>query len=274
MVRAPRDCFVTCVPRNDNLRNDSVWSIPRAPDPTDCPAGPGQRDGQHRAHRRGGAHARAWPAGDRRQSARRRADDRLEIAARAAPDGYTLAVAPIGAVAISPHVVAKAPYDPRKDIQPIALATTNQMLLASSVKTPFKTVRDIVDHAKQNPGKLTNGSSGNGTPGPVGMELFKAMTGAQIVHIPYKGGAAAIGDLMAGQIQLMMESLNSITPHAKAQRVRAIGVTGARRSDALPHVPTIAEGGGPGYEATTWTGIVGPVGMPKALVARLNARID
>ena len=114
----------------------------------------------------------------------------------------------------------------------------------------MRSVREVIDFARAHPGKLANASSGNGTPGHVGLELFKVMTNTQIVHVPYKGGAAAIGDLVSGQVQLMMEGLNSITPHAKAGRVRGIGVSGAKRSDALPDVPTIAEAGVPGYEAT------------------------
>jgi tripartite-type tricarboxylate transporter receptor subunit TctC len=108
----------------------------------------------------------------------------------------------------------------------------------------------------------------------VGFELFKLMSGTNIVHVPYKGGAAGIADLIAGQVQLMLESTNSITPFAKAGRVRGLAVSGPKRSEALPDVPTIAEAGVPGYEATTWTGIVAPVGMPRAIVMRLNAELN
>ena len=198
----------------------------------------------------------------------------MELVARAVPDGYTIGYAPVGALVISPHLVRKVPFDVRRDFQPIAQTATGQMLLAASPVTPFKTVRDIVDYAKQNPGKLSNASSGNGTPGHVGFELFKVMTGTQIVHVPYKGGAAGIADVMSGQVQLMLEGMNAITPHAKSGRVRAIAVSGPRRSEALPDVPTIAESGVPGYEATTWNGIVGPAGMPQAVVVRLNAEIN
>ena len=198
----------------------------------------------------------------------------MELVARAVPDGYTIGYAPVGALVISPNLVRKVPFDVLRDFQPIAQTATGQMLLAVSPASPFKTVRDIVDYAKQNPGKLLNASSGNGTPGHVGFELFKVMTGSQIVHVPYKGGAAGIADVMSGQVQLMLEGMNAITPHAKSGRVRAIAVSGPRRSEALPDVPTIAESGVPGYEATTWNGIVGPVGMPQAVVARLNAEIN
>jgi tripartite-type tricarboxylate transporter receptor subunit TctC len=197
----------------------------------------------------------------------------LELTSRSAPDGYTIGYCMIGAMAISPNMQSKPPLDVQKDLLPISQTTTGQMLLAASASTPFKSVQDVIQNAKQNPGKLFNASSGNGTPGHVGFELFKFMTGTQIVHVPYKGGAAGINDLMAGQVQLMMESTNSITPFAKAGRVRALAVTSAKRTAALPDVPTLAESGVPGYEATTWTGIVAPVGLPKALVARLNAEL-
>jgi len=197
----------------------------------------------------------------------------LDLTSRAAPDGYTIGYAMIGALAISPNMLQKPPLDVRKDLLAISQTTTGQMLLAASPGAPFKNVREVIDFAKQNPGKLFNASSGNGTPGHVGFELFKFMTGTQIVHVPYKGGAAGINDLIAGQVQLMLESTNSITPFAKAGRVRALAVTSPKRAAALPDVPTVAEAGVPGYEATTWTGIVGPVGLPKPIVARLNAEL-
>lgn len=198
----------------------------------------------------------------------------MDMVAKAAPDGYTLAYAPVGALAIGPNMVSKVPYNVLKDFQPIGQIASNQMLLAASPKHPFKTVREVIDYAKQNPGKLSNASSGNGTPGHVGFELFKLLAGVQIVHVPYKGGAAGIADLISGRVQLMMESLNSATPHAKAGRVRALGVSGARRSPALSDVPTIAEAGVPGYEASTWNGIVAPAGVPKHVVVTLNSAIN
>lgn len=198
----------------------------------------------------------------------------MELTARAAPDGYTIGYAPIGALVISPNLVRKVPFDVRKDFQPIAQTARGNMLMAASPASGLTSVRDVLEFAKRNPGKLSNASSGNGTPGHVGFELFKAMTGAQIVHVPYKGGAAGIADLISGQVQLMLEGMNSITPHAKAGRVRALAVSAAKRSDALPDVPTIAEAGVPGYEASTWNGIVGPVGMPRPIVLKLNAAIN
>jgi tripartite-type tricarboxylate transporter receptor subunit TctC len=198
----------------------------------------------------------------------------MELVARSVPDGYTIGYAPIGALVISPNLVPKVPFDVRKDFQPIAQTANGTMLLAASQASPLRSVRDVIEFAKQNPNKLSNASSGNGTPGHVGFELFKAMTGIQTVHVPYKGGAAGIADLISGQVQLMMEGMNSITPHAKAGRVRSLAVSRARRSDALPDVPTIAESGVPGYDASTWNGIVGPAGVPRPIVVKLNAEIN
>jgi tripartite-type tricarboxylate transporter receptor subunit TctC len=198
----------------------------------------------------------------------------LELTAKAPPDGYTIGYAMIGALAISPNMLQKPPIDVQKDLAPIAQTTTGQMMLAVGLSTPFRSVRDIITYAKQNPNKLNYASSGNGTPGHVGFELFKTMTGTQAVHVPYKGGGAAITELIAGQVQMMLESTNSITPHVKGGRVRGLAVSGPKRMEALPELPTIAEAGVPGYEATTWTGIVGPPATPRAIVTRLNAELN
>jgi len=198
----------------------------------------------------------------------------MDIVAKATADGYTIGYAPVGALAISPNIVPRLPYDIDKDFQAIGQTANGHMMLAASPKTPFRSVRDVIQYAKQNPGKLFNASSGNGTPGQVAMELFKVMTGTQIIHVPYKGGAAGIADLIAGRVQLMMEGLNSITPHARAGRVRGLAVSGARRSPAFPDLPTIAEAGVPGYEASTWNGLVAPSGVPKAIIRRLNSVLN
>src|SRR6187455_779409 len=144
----------------------------------------------------------------------------LDLVAKSPPDGYTIGMGPIGALAITRHMVSKLPYDIERDFQPIALVTRGQMLLAVSPDAPFKTVPELIDYAKKNPGKLSNASSSNGSPGHVSGELFKFMTGTEIVHIPYKGGAPAIADLIAGNVELMFESTNSIAPHVRAGRVR------------------------------------------------------
>ena len=198
----------------------------------------------------------------------------IDAVAKAAPDGYTLGQGPVGALAITRHMVAKLPYDIERDIQPVALVTTGYMLLAASPKAPFQSVAELIDYAKKNPGKLSNASSSNGSPGHVSGELFKYMTGTDIVHIPYKGGAPAIADLISGQVQLMFESTNSIAPHVKAGRVRALAVTGERRALSLPDVPTLIEAGVPGYEVNAWSGIITTAGVPRAVLDKLNAAVN
>jgi tripartite-type tricarboxylate transporter receptor subunit TctC len=198
----------------------------------------------------------------------------LDLVAKSAPDGYTLGMAPVGAIAISPNMIAKVPYNVERDFQPVMLATRGHLLLAVSPKSPFHSVREIIEAARRNPGKLTNASSASGSPGHVGAELFKVMTGTNIVHVPYRGGAAATSDLIAGHVDIMFESLNSIAPHAKSGEVRALAVSGARRSPGFPELPTVAEAGVPGYDAPTWSGIVGPAGMPREVVMKLNTALN
>src|SRR5712691_11690171 len=198
----------------------------------------------------------------------------LDLTAKAEPDGYTICMGPIRALAITRHMVAKLPYDIERDLQPIALATRGHLLLAVSPALPFKSVQEVIDYAKDNPGKLLNASSSNGSPGHVGGELFKYMSGTDIVHVPYRGGAAAINDLIAGRVHLMFESLNSISPHAKSGQVRGLAVSGPRRSPAFPDTPTVAEAGVPGYEAPTWSGVIAPAGVPRPIVLALNAAIN
>jgi tripartite-type tricarboxylate transporter receptor subunit TctC len=198
----------------------------------------------------------------------------LDLTAKAEPDGYTICMGPIGALAITRHMVAKLPYVIERDFQPVALVTRGHLLLAVSPTLPLDSVQKVIAEAKQNPGKLMNASSSNGSPGHVGGELFKFMSGTDIVHVPYRGGAAAINDLIAGRVHLMFESLNSIAPHAKAGTVRALAVSGARRSPGFPDLPTVAEAGVPGYQAPTWSGVIAPAGVPRPIIDKLNAAIN
>jgi tripartite-type tricarboxylate transporter receptor subunit TctC len=198
----------------------------------------------------------------------------IDAVAKSPPDGYTIGMGPVGALAITRHMVEKLPYDIERDLQPVALITTGYMLLAASPKAPFKTVRELIAYAKAHPGELSNASSSNGSPGHVSGELFKYMTGTDIVHVPYKGGAPAIADLIAGNVQLMFESTNSIAPHVRAGRIRALAVTGAQRAQSLPEVPTMIEAGVPGYEVTAWTGVIAPAGLPRPILERLNAAVN
>ena len=198
----------------------------------------------------------------------------MDYVAKSPPDGYTLAIGPIGALAITRHMVAKLPYNIETDFQPIGLIVHGHLMLAVSPKTDIHSVKELIEKAKANPGKLTNASSSNGSPGHVGGELFKFMTGTQIQHVPYRGGAPAINDLVAGHVDLMFESLNGISSAAKSNQVRALAVSGDRRSLAFPELPTIAEAGVPGYSAPTWSSLVGPAGMPQPIVDKLNAALN
>ena len=198
----------------------------------------------------------------------------LDIVAKAPPDGYTIGMGPVGAMVISPNMMAKLPYDIEKDFQAVTLVTRGHLLLAVSPNLPVNSVAELIAYAKKNPGKLTNASSANGSPGHVAGELFKSMSGTQIVHVPYKGGALAINDLMAGQVDVMFESLNSIAPHAKSGKVKALAVTGSRRSPGFPNLPTVAEAGVPGYDAPTWTGVIAPAGLPRQILDKLNAAVN
>src|SRR5262249_47104467 len=153
----------------------------------------------------------------------------IDAVAKAAPDGYTIGLGPVGALAITRHMVAKLPYDIEHDPQPVALVQSTYMMLAVSPKLPVHSVPELIAYAKKNPGKLSNASSSNGSPGHVSGELFKYMTGTEIVHVPYKGGAPAIADLIAGNVDLMFESSNSMAPHIKAGRVRGLPLSGLKR---------------------------------------------
>ena len=198
----------------------------------------------------------------------------LDIVAKAPPDGYTLGVGPIGALAISPNMLAKMPYNVERDFQPIALIARGHLMLVVAANSEYKSVKDLIEGGKKNPGKLTNASSASGSPGHVGAELFKYMAGIDAVHVPYRGGASATTDLIAGRVTFMFESLNSISPHVRSGAVRGLAVSGERRSAGFPDIPTVAEAGVPGYAAPTWSGLIGPAGMPRAVVERLNAAVN
>ena len=197
----------------------------------------------------------------------------INMLVRAAPDGYTIGYGNIGGIAINRSMM-KVPYDALKDIQPVAQTNSNGMLLAVAPQLPAKSVRELIDYAKAHPGKLSNASSGNGTPGHLGGELFKDMAGLNIVHVPYKGGAAAMTELMAGRVQVMFESMSSIIQHHRAGRLRGLATTSPKRSSAYPDIPTIDEAGVPGYDMTVWSGLITPVGISKPVLAKLNDAIN
>lgn len=188
---------------------------------------------------------------------------------RAAPDGYTLGYGNIGGIAINRSMMP-VPYDVLKDIQPIAQTNSNGMLLAVAPQLPVKSVRELIDYARGNPGKLSNASSGNGTPGHLGGELFKDMTGLNIVHVPFKGGAAAMTEMMAGRVHVMFESMSSIIQHHRSGKLRGLAVSSPKRALSYPDIPTLDEAGVPGYDMTVWSGVIAPLGLPRPVLARLN----
>lgn len=191
---------------------------------------------------------------------------------RAPPDGYTLGYGNIVSLAINRALLPKLPYDVEKDLTLISNCVQVFNMLAVNNDLPVRSVQELVAYAKKNPGKLTNGSSGNGTTGHLGGELFKFMTGTDIVHVPYKGSPQAINDLMAGNIQVMFDNVPSIGPHVKAGRVRGLGVSAPKRAAQFPDIPTIAEAV-PGYETNSWGGVIGPAKLSKEIVSRLTAEI-
>lgn len=190
--------------------------------------------------------------------------------ARAAPDGYTLMVVPITHVTNS-SLIAKVPYNPIDDFTPITLLGSQPIMLVVNQQQRLKTVADVIAQAKANPGKLNCGSGGNGTSQHLACELFKSMAQVDIKHIPYKGNAAAMTDVIGGQIEMLFDQMATAVPHVKSRRVSALGVSTATRSPAMPDVPTIAEAGVPGFETVAWFGVVGPANMPRELVTRVNA---
>jgi tripartite-type tricarboxylate transporter receptor subunit TctC len=198
----------------------------------------------------------------------------LDAIAKAPPDGYTIGVGLIGGMALTPHMVAKLPYDVLKDFAPIGLIGRGHLMLVVSPQLPVKSVKELIDYAKANPDKLSVASSGNGSPGHIGAELFKSLAGVQMTHVPYRGGAAAINDLIAGRIDVMFEGLASMAPFVLDNRVRALGVSGTVRSPAFPDVPTIAEAGVPGYVAVTWLGLVAPAKTLRPIIDRLNRAVN
>ena len=196
-----------------------------------------------------------------------------DLVAKSPGDGYTLLMGAVSTHAINPSLYAKIPYDPQKDFVPVALVAQVPNVLVVNPALPVQSVKDLIAYAKANPGSLSFGSGSTGSTGHLAGELFKTMAGVDMVHIPYKGGAPAMQDLLAGQTQLMFDNLANALPQVKAGKLRAIAVTTAARAPSVPELPTIAESGLPGFDLTTWFGIFAPAGTPPEVVAKLNAEI-
>jgi tripartite-type tricarboxylate transporter receptor subunit TctC len=192
-------------------------------------------------------------------------------AARAAPDGYTIFMTTSGIQAINPALYAKMPFDPNKDLAPVAPLVSLNNVLVVHPSVPAKNVKEVIALAKKDPGKWTYASSGNGTSIHMSGAMFTQMTGTDLLHIPYKGSGPAVTDLLGGQVNMMFDNIPSSLPHIKSGKLRALATTGAKRDPALPDLPTLAEAGVPGYESGVWFGLSVPAATPRDVINRLNA---
>jgi tripartite-type tricarboxylate transporter receptor subunit TctC len=194
-----------------------------------------------------------------------------EMVAKSPADGYTLLVAAAGAMTIAPNINTNVGFDTFKDFEPIALVVTSPYLLTLNPSVQAKTLAEFTALAKANPGKLNFASSGTGGAPHLAGELYKRLAGVDLVHVPYKGLAPAITDLLGGQVQVVFADINLVLKHIEAGKLKALAITGGQRFAALPDVPTMAEAGLPGYQAQTWYGLVAPAGTPAAVIKRLHA---
>ena len=196
-----------------------------------------------------------------------------EIVAHAAPDGYTFLVGTAGGMTINPALHPKLPYDPFRDFAPVGMLVVNPQILVAHPSVAAKNVKELVALAKEKPGRLNFASAGSGTATHLGLELLKLTTGMQAVHVPYKGGAPAVTDLIGGQVHLLWVSIPSVLPHVKAGRLRALAVSTAKRSASAPEVPTVAESGYSGFEYSNWNALFAPAKTPKARVGKINSAV-
>lgn len=197
----------------------------------------------------------------------------VDLAAKSPPDGYTLVLGTIGPIAINVSLYRKLPFDPVKDLLPVTQVANALNVLVVHPSLPAKTVKEVIAIAKARPGELSFGSSGPGATDHLAGELFKSLTGVNMVHVPYKGGAPAMLDLMAGQVQTVFSTVSTAIGAIKGGKVRAIAMTGEKRFELMPELPTIAEAGVPGFEVRNWYGVFVPAGTPREIVARLNAEL-
>jgi tripartite-type tricarboxylate transporter receptor subunit TctC len=196
-----------------------------------------------------------------------------DLVAKSPPDGYTLVVGNIAALAMNVGLYAKMPYDPVKDLTPVMRTVAVDYVMVVHPTVPARTVGELVAYARANPGKLSYGSAGSGSAPHLSMELFKQRAGIDLVHIPFKGGGPMVTDLLGGQIQVVIADQANLMPHVKAGKLRALAVGTLVRSAVYPDLPTIAESGYPGFEARAWQGIAGPAGLPPDLTRQIQAAI-
>ena len=196
-----------------------------------------------------------------------------ELAARAPADGYTLFLAGVGSHAVNPNLHAKLPYDAVKDFAPITLVASAPSVLVVNPGVPARTIDEFTAFARANPGKLNYASNGNGSAAQLAAAMYESMAGVKMVHVPYKGIAPAMTDLMSGEVQLMFGTIVALVPHIQSGKLRALAVTSTKRSALLPEVPTLAESGLPEYQAGSWYGILAPAGTPREVIERLHGAI-
>jgi tripartite-type tricarboxylate transporter receptor subunit TctC len=196
-----------------------------------------------------------------------------EITAKAAPDGYTLLLATAGQMVINQNLYPDSGQNPLRDLAPVTLFATSPLMLVVHPSVPAHSVQELIALARSAPNRLNHGSGGGGSPAHLAAELFKALAGIQMTHVPFKGVAPSVTAVIAGQIDLTFATIAAVLPQVKAQRLRALAVTTPRRSQIVPDIPTVAEAGVPGYEVTTWFGVFGPAALPKDIIAKLNTEV-
>jgi tripartite-type tricarboxylate transporter receptor subunit TctC len=193
--------------------------------------------------------------------------------AKSAPDGYSLLLTNINIVSMNPGLIANMPFDPQKDFAPISLLGTTALALVVHPSVAANNARELIDLARKGPGRLNYASSGNGSPQHMSAEMFKAMTKTSLTHIPYRGAAPAVNDLLAGQVQVTVGVVNQLIPHIRAGKLKALGVTSRKRLSQMPDVPTLDEAGVPGYESEIWLGLAAPAATPPAIIEQINQAV-